>query len=425
LIKIILHTFASKLLNALINLGLVVITARMLGAEVRGEISLLIATLYLFVLASGFVGGSTLIYLAPRFPAKKLLVLSYGWGTLVALGILPLIYLSFGLPQPQLGHWMLLALLFNLTAVNRYMLLAEQQIKVDNLLGIGINLALVLLLGLLLLGKADKTLETFILAFYTAWGAAFFLSFWLVRHSWAKDQPQTWKTVWLAMWKYGSMAQGANFAQFLGYRIQFYLIGALLSKEALGVFSVAVALSEALWMITQSISLVQLSKIANMEDGRTAAGLTATLMKLSVGVTALAMVVLLLLPEHFYVLVFGPDFSPVKSLILYMVPGILALAASNILIHYYAGIGRLWINFLISLLTLVLVAGINYVIMPVWGLSGAAIASSIAYGVAALVIALYFIRDHKQSVGMLLPQRADWTQFQLLYKQYVRNLRAD
>jgi len=424
LIKIILHTFASKLMNALINLGLVVLTARMMGAEVRGEISLLIATLYLFVLGSGFVGGSTLIYLFPRFSAKKLLVLAYAWAVFIAIGILPLVYLSIGLPEPQLGHWMFLALVFNLTSVNRYILLAEQKIKADNLLGIGINLTLLLLLAILLFGHAEKNLSTFINAFYFAWGAAFLLSFWLIRKSWLQHQRQSWKTVWLAMWKYGSMAQGANFAQFLGYRLQFYLIGALLSKEDLGVFSVAVALSEALWMITQSISLVQLSKIANMEDGREAAGLTTTLMKLSVGLTALAMLGLLVLPESFFVFAFGPAFGPVKSLIFYMFPGILALAASNILIHYYAGIGRLWINFLISLLTLLLVTLLNYGLMPVWGLAGAAMASSLAYGGAALAIAIYFVRDHQQSIWILLPRRADWQRFQFLYKQYVRNLRA-
>ncbi len=425
MIKVILHTFASKLLNALINLGLVVLTARVMGAEVRGEISLLIATLYLFVLASGFVGGSTLIYLAPRYSLKKLLVLAYAWSFIVAAVLLPIVYFSIGLPAPTLWHWITLALIFNLTAVNRYVLLALERIKMDNLLGIGINLVLLLLLGLMLYGNAANNLNTFMLAFYMAWGAAFLLSGWLIRSSWQKDSQQSWKYVGRAMWKYGSMAQGANFAQFLGYRIQFYLIGALLSKEALGVFSVAVALAEALWMITQSISLVQLSKIANMEDGRSSAGLTATLMKVSVAVTALAMLVLLVLPESLFVFVFGAEFGPVKALIGYMVPGILALAASNILIHYYAGIGRLWINFLISLLTLLLVVGTNYGLMPLFGLTGAAIASSVAYGLAALVIAIYFIKDHQQPIWVLLPQKADWIQFQLLCKQYVRNLRRN
>ncbi len=425
MIKVILHTFASKLLNALLNLGLVVLTARIMGAEVRGEISLLIATLYLFVLGSGFVGGSTLIYLAPRFPVRKLLVLAYLWAIFIALVLLPFIYLSMGLPAPTLGHWMILAFIFNLTAVNRYMLLALEKIKTDNLLGIVINAVLLLLLSWMLFAGAAKELDTFILAFYGAWGLAFLVSAWLIRSVWKKDDGKSWLRVAQAMWKFGAMAQGANFAQFLGYRLQFYLIGAILSKEALGVFSVAVALSEALWMITQSISLVQLSRIANMEDGRTSARLTVSLMKLSVALTSLAMLVLLILPESLFVFVFGKAFGPVRLLIAYMFPGILALAASNILIHYYAGIGRLAVNFLISLLTLLLVAITNYGLMPLYGLVGAAIASSIAYGVAALFIAWYFIFEQKQSYQLLLPQHADWMQLQDLFKQYVRNLRRN
>lgn len=425
MIKVILHTFASKLLNALLNLGLVVLTARVMGAEVRGEISLLIATLYLFVLASGFVGGSTLIYLAPRFPVRKLLIWAYVWAAFVALIILPLVYFTLGLPQPHLVHWIILALIFNLTAVNRYTLLALEKIKLDNNLGVVINLVLLLTLGGLLFFQGTPSLTTFMLAFYVAWGAAFIVSAWLIRSSWRKNGAESWLAVGKAMFKYGSMAQGANFAQFLGYRLQFYLIGALLSKEALGVFSVAVALSEALWMITQSISLVQLSKISNMADGRSSADFTVRLMKLSIGLTALAMLALLILPESLFVFVFGADFEPVKDLIVWMVPGILALAASNILIHYYAGTGKLGINFLISLLTLVLVVTANYGLMPLFGLKGAAAASSIAYLVAACAIALYFIQDHKLSFRVLFPQKADWTQFQLIWKQYVRDMRRN
>lgn len=423
MIKTILHTFASKLLNALLNMGLVVLTARIMGAEVRGEISLLIATLYLFVLGSGFVGGSTLIYLAPRFPLRKLLVIAYVWAIFVALVLVPAIYLSLGLPAPALGHWMLLALIFNLTAVNRYMLLALEKLKTDNRLGVVINAILLILLAGLLFTDAARVLHTFVIAFYGAWGMALLVSAWLIRAAWRKDNNQSWWVVVQAMWKYGALAQGANFAQFLGYRIQFYLIGAILTKEDLGVFSVAVALSEALWMITQSISLVQLSKIANMSDGRSSAPLTVSLMKLSVAVTFVAMLVLLVLPESLFVFVFGQAFGPVRLLIAAMFPGILALAASNILIHYYAGIGRLGINFLISLLTLLLVAGSNYVLMPLFGLMGAAWASSLAYVLAALAIAWYFILDQKQSYQLLLPQRADLTQLQALFKQYVRNLR--
>ena len=63
----VLHTFVSRGINAVLNLLLVLVTARFLGAEVRGEISLLVASMNLSLHAVGLAGGAALLYLVPRF----------------------------------------------------------------------------------------------------------------------------------------------------------------------------------------------------------------------------------------------------------------------------------------------------------------------------------------------------------------------
>ncbi len=423
MIKIILHTFASKLFNALLNFGLVVLTARFLGAEVRGEISLLIATLYLFVLASGFVGGGAMIYLAPRFPRRQLLIFAYLWALFISVILVPFCLYWPGLPDPVLLHWVLLSLLFNLTAANRYMLIATEKIKTDNLLGILLNGVQLLCLGAFVFIANQSDLMAFVLVLYVSWGLALAVSGWHIRKIWSENNPTRWQVTGKAMLHFGFLSQGANLAQFFGYRIQFYLIGGFLGKDAVGVFSVAVALSEALWMITQSISLVQLSRISNMEDASQSTGWSIKLMKASMVLTLAALCVLLALPGYVFGWVFGQDFTALKPLIWRMAPGILALSMSNIIAHYYAGIGKVKVNLLISLLTMITVYLANLWLMSEDGLNGAAWASSVAYLLSAAVLVVYFLRSNHLRWQEVLPGRKDSLILRQLIEPYVRNYR--
>lgn len=235
--KAILHTLSSRFVGAALNLLLLWFTSRWMGAGVRGEISLYFSSIYLLVLVSGFAGGSTLIYLAPRFSLNRLLMLAYGWCLGVSLLLVPALAWWPGLPAPQLGWWMVSSLLFNLTAANRYVLLGEGRIQTDNLLGIGVNAIQFLLLLALVLGTASRSLQAFVWAFVGAWGAAWLISLVLLMRAERQSSKETaWRPLLKAAFGLGFLAQITNLAQFIAYRIQFYLIDVAAGKEAVGVF---------------------------------------------------------------------------------------------------------------------------------------------------------------------------------------------
>ena len=76
-----------RLLTALLNLVLLGYTARMLGPGVRGEISLLIATLGIALHIAGMGGGSQLVYLLPRHPHGGIYRRALLWTTATAVGV--------------------------------------------------------------------------------------------------------------------------------------------------------------------------------------------------------------------------------------------------------------------------------------------------------------------------------------------------
>jgi hypothetical protein len=61
----IIGTFANRILTAVLNFAIVLITAKLFGAEGRGEISLLVLSATIIQILSGIAGGGALTFLAP------------------------------------------------------------------------------------------------------------------------------------------------------------------------------------------------------------------------------------------------------------------------------------------------------------------------------------------------------------------------
>lgn len=393
--KAVVHTLSSRFLSAILNFVLLWFTARWMGAEVRGEISLYFSSIYILVLVSGFAGGSTLIYLAPRFSIHRLLLLSYAWCTGVSLLLVPALALWPGLPAPTLIWWMVSSLIFNLTAVNRYLIIGQERIKTDNLLGVGINITQLALLVWFVLAIHETKLDAFVWAFVSAWSLALVVSSFLLLKGRKTEPPAgSWKNLIQTAFSMGLLAQSTNLAQFIAYRIQYYIIALQAGKESVGVFSTAVSLAEAVWMITQSISLVQLSHIVQQNNRNEAASWSLPWFKISLLLSSLALLVLLILPKSLFIWIFGPAFGSIAPLLFALTPGVLALAGSNILTHYFAGTAQLRINFGASIISLLAVSILSYVLLQPFGIIGAAWASSAAYIAGAIWLIYHFNKQY-------------------------------
>jgi O-antigen/teichoic acid export membrane protein len=415
MLRKVLHTFFSRGINAVLNLLLVLITARFLGAEVRGEISLLVASMNLSLHAVGLAGGAALLYLVPRFAPGHLYRISMGWMFLVSVFTLPVLQLAGQWQGLSAGLWLLLLLLFNAANVNRYMLLAFRQIELDNRIGIGFGTLQLALLSAFLLWGSERNLLLFVYVLLAANAALLLLTTVLVAKHWPEESAKQEQGVFKSIFGHGFWVQMANIAQLFSYRLSYYLLEGQLGTEAVGIYGVAVSLAEALWIVSRSISLVQVSEIANSHDKLEQQQLTATWSRVTIWLTAICLIPLLSIPDAWFGVIFGTDFTGIRTLLFWLAPGILALATSNILTHYFSGRGKYQLNALVSAFTLVVVAILLPSMIVRWGVVGAAAGQSIAYLMALLFAILLFSKGKLNIIGSVLPQLAD---LKLLLKKW-------
>ena len=109
-------------------------------------------------------------------------------------------------------------------------------------------------------------------------------------------------------------------------------------------------------------------------------------------ISFLCIVVVLLLPKSLFGLVFGEEFLEVQQIVLFMSPGILAIAFYNVYGHYFAAIGKMKILVFKSVVGVLITLLLSIILVPMWEMNGASVTNSIVHIVCATIVIFYFFR---------------------------------
>ena len=395
--KKILNTFGTKILAAVLNFAIAIIISQTLGDTGSGTQSLVLTSITFILIFSEIVCGASIIYLAPRHSFKKILVASVIWSALIAVIMGFCIKLFYPkLESDLVVHVAILSFISSLSNINfRFLVGKEETQKANyNTLLQPVLLTITLVVYYIALKKTD--IYGYIIGLYVAYGGTFLLGVWMLREEYANlpnDKDKEYKPVLKDLFKYGFLNQTGHFVQFFNLRLSYYLLDNYIGRGQVGVFSRSVSLAEAIWIISNSIALVQYARIANADDREYSQKLTLDLSKICLLISAVAVVVLCLLPPQFYVFVFGKDFGEMASLIRILAPGILLYCIFLILGHYYSGIGRYQMNTFAALCGLVVTFVFGFTLIPLYGVTGAAITSTVSYAVNAVFLFVFFVKE--------------------------------
>ena len=395
--KKILNTFGTKILAAIINFMIAVVLSQTIGDTGKGTQALLLSTITFILIFSDIVCGESIVFLTPRHKFKQLLVPSALWATFIAVLMGFGTYWFFPKLDPQLIiHVSILSLISSLSGINFRYLIGKEEIKKANYNTLlqPVLIIVVLIIYYIVLKRTD--IYGYIIGLYAAYGGSFLLGIWMLRDEYAHlalFQHTDYKGVLKDLFKYGFLNQTGHFVQFFNLRLSYYLLDYYIDEGRVGVFSNAVSLAEAIWIISNSIALVQYARIANADDRAYAQRLTLNLGKICLAISALAVVVLVLLPSSFYAFVFGPQFSEVAGILRWLAPGVLLYCIFLILGHYYSGIGRYQMNTYASLCGLVATFAFGFTLIPRYDVVGAALTSSLSYIVNAIFLLCFFIKE--------------------------------
>jgi O-antigen/teichoic acid export membrane protein len=225
---------------------------------------------------------------------------------------------------------------------------------------------------------------------------------------------------------FGMKGYAANALQLVSYRLDVFILSAVASTAAVGRYALAVSLTSTLWILPRALSDVVFPRVARLSAESDDAAIEAveakslrhvTLMVLPTVAAAAVALELLVVP------IFGKSFRGAVNLSLILLPGAAAIAISTVLAASIVGRGRPGYSLLGSLIVTPLTVALYAIVIPRFGATGAAAASTLSYAGSLAVYAVFYRRTTgRMPFPLLVPTRSELADFKALASSVTERL---
>ena len=398
MLKKILATVGTRYVIAALNLVLMLINSRVLGRHGMGLAGVVYASANVAVMFASVLCGNTIVYFMRSKRLSVVVSAAYVWalagsgmacGVMAAVGMLPAGYgwAVFGL-----------AVLLSLVNVHLRVLLGWDRIRAFNavflLQGAGLFVVLLALYYVAGWRNVAGYVWGLYLTNFAAWAVSLLVMMRGVTHplrcaidarAWLRDVRE--------MFAYGLWSSVDNLAENLSARLNYFFLQRFGGYGSVGLLDVGTRVSESLWHISHGVSFIAYGEITRATDAERQRRLTLRLLPPTMGALTVAMGIVLCIPEWVYTeWLFTPEFTGIRSVIAGLSVGIVAFGGNRILSHYFIGTGRVRVSAACSCVGLALLCASAAVMVPRWGVVGAAGASSVAYVGMFLFSVAAFVR---------------------------------
>lgn len=410
-------TLMSRAIVLVLGLAYGVLLARALGPEELGSFRIITATLSIATLLVTFGLGSANVFFGAKNPGllpalfgNSLVASTLGFmavGASQLLLFIPVIanyYRELHLPIGLVRAMLFLIPLQLVSQLVIQLTRAAGNVFLFNLYAIAfasLNV-ITLLFALSLLGDP---LQGALIATAGTIGFGAVASFIFARRVITKLRPNF--ALFRETLRYGLKLHFGNLAQFLNYRADLFIVAAFLPPREVGFYALATSVGEKLWETPEVLRTVMLFHVAS-RDQAGARQMTARVSRLAAVFLLFLAAFLGLLAYPLVKALYGAAFLSAVPALLALLPGVCAVGISKIWATHLAGRGKPLLPTYAACVSLVMTVILDFTLIPRIGIVGAAIASSVAYTTAAVIIGGALIHHEQLRVAQLLvPNRAD------------------
>ena len=201
---------------------------------------------------------------------------------------------------------------------------------------------------------------------------------------------------------YGGRSYLSNIMAFVNYRADLFILNLFLSSANLGVYAISVTLAESLWLLSKGISTVLLPKLSELHnDEEKRKMLTPFIARWTFLFTLVAAVITAIVIPYAINLLYGAEFLPGVETFRILLIGIVLGAFSRVLANDIAARDLPQYNFYTSIAVVSVNVTLNFILIPKWGIIGAAVATSCAYGFNSILKILIYYTVSKNNLSEL------------------------
>jgi len=223
---------------------------------------------------------------------------------------------------------------------------------------------------------------------------------------------------------FGIQAHLGTILNFFSRRLDVFIVNFFTGVTNVGLYAVASSLAELLWYFPNAFGFVLFPKIAS-SDPETAKQFTPKIARLSALVTMVAAGGLFLVSRPMIRFLYTKEFLPSLQPLWILLPGAVSVSYSQIFFNDLGGRGKPYYGTAASLVSLIVTLGGDILLIPRFGITGAAVASSLANITNAAVAIYAYLRvsGNKLTDVLLITQKGDIRAGLSIGREMVMSLR--
>lgn len=393
-VRTVSETFGTRIFGIIVGVLTLTLTTRLLGPVGRGQFAIVMATVALIVQLSNAGLPASTTYSLARRPADRLqvtgllfwfgvtVVAAVAWGGYWLARHVPTLIES--VPPASLGLGLLAAppLMFVSLAGNAFLGLGRA--RWFNGLDLGVKTVGLVAVVLLVWYRLEVLLLVYAGLHYVLAAIAYLkLSGW--RRPVFPD-----KALAKRLFSYGVRAYLVTLFMFFVLRLDLFLVNSMRGTADAGRYSVAVQVAEILNLAAASIGTIAFPHLTAQDPTKRWA-IALRLARMTAAVLCIGAILVGLLARPVFLRLFGLEFLGAVHALWWLLPGLCCLGINNVLFQYLSAGGLPWFLAISTAASAVLNLALNALLIPRSGISGAAIASSIAYAFLLLITSTYLM----------------------------------
>lgn len=213
-----------------------------------------------------------------------------------------------------------------------------------------------------------------------------------------KDYLQFTKVQWVdispLLW-FASLAFATNFIQFLSYKMDIWFVHHFHGEAETGIYALAVSLAQMLWLLPSAVQSVIYTYISSQNDKALSIEKTISTTKQIAVYAIVAGIAGGLLSVYLVPYLFGFEFNESAKIIQILLIGIIPFCLSMPISAYFAATHKVTINLHSAIIGFVICLLADIILIPTYGILGAAIASVLSYISTLLYLLIRFKLESK------------------------------
>ncbi len=388
-------TFSTMVLTLVLSFATSIIVARILGPEKKGILTLvlLLPNMMVLFLNGGINVSNTYFAGSRRFDVKRLFesTITFAIISTALAVILAIIFIPGGLEKillPGVPQWAILVALvifpFALlsTLLSGLLQGLEKIVELNRIQAIqaGISFLLTCLMVVFFhLGLLGALIAAILASTSGTVGFAF-----LLKGNWTRFIPSWHSDVIKASLSFGLRGYIANILQFFNYRLDVLIVNIFLGPAAVGIYAVSYGIAELIWNLPDAVSFVFFPRIVS-DQRQKRKSTTLQILAITVAITLIGALFLAIIGRFLISFLYTDIFKGAYFPLLALLPGVVLLGAAKVLTAEILGRGYPQYNSILSGVGLVMTVIGDLILIPGYGILGAAIASSLSYCIIFLM----------------------------------------